>query len=178
MVLAFRFSKARRRAHSWDISRRVVDGEGKLKTEGKCCEASEVHALDTRTSRDEKRQPFPTRIRRIEKKLSSLKRWDGKVNCRLCYTSGNDVADAKRPESCRRDAENVRRRNREKNIVKKERKRERDKDVRTRTYTCATKCKYIWWNIHVFTYIRISHISSFLHFNPFKNIDRYVYINF
>lgn len=83
-----------------------------------------MHALDTRTSRDEKRQPFPTRIRRIEKKLSSLKRWERKVNCRLCYTSGNDVADAKRPESCRRDTENVRRRNREKNIVEKERERE------------------------------------------------------
>lgn len=129
----------------FDFRRRVVGripeiflaavGEGKLKTERKCCETWHRGGAHTRyrrtTSRGEKRQPS-VRCEPDESKGNSRlrERREGKVNCRLRYTSGNDVVDAKRPESSRRDAENVERRNRE----KKKKYREKN-DVRSRKLT-------------------------------------------
>lgn len=59
--------------------------------------------------------------RRVGRKLSPRARRDGKVNCRLCYTSGDDVVDAKRLESCRRKAESPKK----KKEIEKGRKRKR-----------------------------------------------------
>jgi len=60
-----------------------------------------------------------TRTRRIGRKLSPPARRDGKVNCRLCYTSGDDVANAKRLESCRREAKSPKKGNRERKKIKR-----------------------------------------------------------
>lgn len=70
-----------------------------------------------------------TQTRRIGRKLSPPARRDGKVNCRLCCTSGNDVVDAKRLESCRREAESPKKKNRN-----RERRKEREKNVKTRRF--------------------------------------------
>lgn len=132
--------------------RRRRGTESKLETGGvredpaRCTTSASMHSIQN--AENESRREMSTfrraQTRRIGRKLSPPARRDGKVNCRLCYTSGDDV-DSKRLESCRREAESPK-----KKESRKEKKKEKEKKMSKPGDSCHVKWKYIRISCYIF----------------------------